>query len=117
MIRSNTHRPKGVHIALQASTHKSFKLRLVEHDISMQEAFEQFAKSIANGDQWAVRFLEKLNIMRVKNELASVGLSRKFNMRTRLTHPSELDTEALYSLIDEGEYSPVSRKGAHDEDV
>jgi hypothetical protein len=95
-------RPKGVHIKLDKSTHAHFKARLIHHNVSMQDAFETFAKLVAEGNHSANAIVERFVRMKIKEELASVGL--KFDRPIRKQRFVEnIDTNGLYDLIDEAD--------------
>ncbi len=94
-------RSKNVHVKLDRLTHTQFKSGLVTHGVSMQEAFEEFAKRFARGDRSAVRLVERMVRERVKSELAGVGLKPGLGRRRRILN--ELDHETLYDLINEDE--------------
>lgn len=98
--KSETIRDKGVHVKLDRQTHTSFKAKLVEHGLSMQEAFEEFARLVGSGNLTANNILERLIRNQVKAELATVGLKPSKRKPRRI---SELDAEGLYDLISEGE--------------
>jgi hypothetical protein len=98
--KSESIRTKGVHVKLDKSTHAAFKAKLVEYGLSMQEAFEEFARLVGSGNFSANNILERLIRRQIKAELATVGLKP---MKQRLRHVSELDANRLYDLINEGE--------------
>jgi hypothetical protein len=95
-------RSKNIHVKLDRLTHTQFKSGLVMHGVSMQEAFEEFAKRFAAGDRSAVRLIERMVRDRIKSELAGTGLKPGLPRRRRRVL-NELDHETLYDLINEGE--------------
>jgi hypothetical protein len=94
-------RCKGVHVKLDKETHANFKTRLIKHGVSMQEAFEEFARAVGADNLSANRLLEKMVRTKIKDELATVGL--KAPSRRKPRYLSELDDEKLYDLINEEE--------------
>ena len=94
-------RSKGVHVKLDKETHTDFKVKLIQHGVTMQDAFEEFARQVAMGNLSANRLIERFIRERAKAELASVGL--KPMGRTKQRFLRELDQEKLYDLINEGE--------------
>lgn len=115
-VKSETIRTKGVHVKLDRVTHANFKSQLAQHGLSMQEAFEEFARLVGSGSPSANNLLFRLIRSQVKEELESVGLKASPQRKPRRI--SELDPERLYDLIseeetDEAEVSP--RTGGRDE--
>ena len=94
-------RSKNVHVKLDRLTHTRFKASLVERGVSMQEAFEHFAKSVAEGNKSALRLVEQMKRQHVKDELAGTGLTPGVGRKRRAL--DELDPETLYDLINEEE--------------
>jgi hypothetical protein len=92
---------KHVHVKLDRLTHTRFKSNLVELGVSMQEAFEYFAKCLAEGNKSAVRLVEQIKRQRVKDELAGTGLKPGLGRKRRGL--GELDHDTLYDLINEEE--------------
>ena len=48
---------KSVHINLTKQTHKMFRSKLFDHDLSMQEVFELFASLVGHEDSRALEIL------------------------------------------------------------
>jgi hypothetical protein len=94
-------RCKGVHVKLDKKTHMNFKMRLVQHGLSMQEAFAEFARQVGNENLSANRLLEKLLRERVKEVLKDAGV--KPSRRRKPRYVTELDDDGLYDLINEVE--------------
>lgn len=90
-------RSTNVHVKLDKLTHTRFKSTLVEMDASMQEAFQWFAKCLAEGNRSAVRLVEQMKRERARAILAGTGL--KPGLRGRRRALNELDQETLYDLI------------------
>lgn len=102
MTTSSDIKCKGVHVKLDKDTHMNFRTKLIVHGISMQEAFEEFARMVGEGNLSANNLIEKMIRLRIKAELATVGLPGQPRKR-RPRHISELDDEGLYDLISESE--------------
>lgn len=100
-MKSESIKNKGVHVKLDKETHANFKSQLAQHGLSMQEAFEEFARLIGSGSASANNLLIRLLRREVKEELATVGLKPSSQRTTRRI--SELDPERLYDLINEEE--------------
>lgn len=96
---SESIRVKGVHVKLDKETHANFKSQLAQHGLSMQEAFEEFARLVGSGSASANNLLLRLLRREIKEELASVGL-KPSSQRTP-KRINELDPERLYDLINE----------------
>lgn len=114
-FKTDSIKVKGVHVKLDRETHANFKAQLVHRGLTMQEAFEEFARLVGSGSISANNLLDRLIRMQVKEELESVGLTYKPNRKPRRL--SELDPESLYDLINEDEdvKEDVPRDGGHDE--
>ena len=91
-----------MHVKLEKATHANFKTKLIEHGLSMQEAFERFAKLVGDGQPTANKLLESLIKERVKKELASMGMTPT---KRKLHHVNELNDERLYDLINEDPFA------------
>lgn len=114
----DTLRCKGVHVKLDKETHANFKIRLIQHGLSMQEAFAEFARLVGSDSAAANNLLVRMVKQQIKDELATVGLSPFRNRKPRRI--SELDDDGVYDLINEGEEEPDEAKlsphrGGHDE--
>jgi len=103
-------RCKGVHVKLDRLTHARFKMKLIEHGLTMQEAFESFARFIGDGNSSANNLLEKHIRTKLKEELAEVGITP---LRKRKTprYVSELSDAAIYDLIDRGDDDETTDTG------
>lgn len=117
-LKSDAIRTKGVHVKLDRATHANFKSQLAQQGLTMQEAFEEFARLVGTGNATAHNILDRLIRAQVKEELATVGL--KSTAKKRQRRLSELDPERLYDLINEGdleETSGLPLAGGHNEAV
>ncbi len=91
---------KNVHVKLDRAVHTVFKSTLVMNDLSMQEAFDAFARWIAKGNPGSKRWLSRLVSNRVRTELATVGLKPLKHLNPRALN---LNDETLYDLINEAD--------------
>ncbi len=85
---------KCVHLKLSKEVHSALRARLFMHGVSMQDAFDEFARQLVEGKKSASVILESLIDKKLKEAVAG-----KFQ-DSRNKKFSELDAEALYSLID-----------------
>lgn len=97
LLSENDVRCKGVHVKLDKQTHANFKTKLIQHELSMQDAFEEFARLVGSDNVSATRMLERLVRERVKQELVEAGVTPSKRSR----RVNELDHETLYDLINE----------------
>jgi len=88
---------KGVHVQLDKDTHAHFRKELFTAGLSMQEAFEYFAQLVAVGDHRVKRLLESYMTNKIRQEIEGT----KSPPRRELPNFGELDSEKLYSLINE----------------
>lgn len=100
-MSENDVRCKGVHVKLDKQTHANFKTKLIQHGVTMQDAFEEFARLLGSDNVSANRMMERFVRNRVRQELASMGVDPV----KRSKHVNELDHETLYDLINEEEES------------
>ena len=96
LLSENDVRCKGVHVKLDKQTHAIFKTKLIQHELSMQDAFEEFARLVGSDNVSATRMLERLVRERVKQELAEAGVTPNKRVSKRV---SVLDVETMYDLI------------------
>jgi len=110
---SDTTRTKGIHVKMDRETHAYFKARLAHLGLSMQEAFEEFARLVGSGSLSANRMMETLVKRRVNEEIREAGVRPIKHSRRRVR---ELDTDTLYDLINEGTDSDEgTQPGGHHE--
>lgn len=91
---------KCVHVKLDKEVHASLRAKLFQHNLSMQELFDEFAKLVASDDHKAGVIVERLVMRKVKEAID--GKPKKQRDRS----VNELDHDALYDLIEEGPNSP-----------
>lgn len=87
---------KCVHVKLDKEVHAALRARLFQHNLSMQEVFDEFAKLIASDDSRANRMLEQLVMRKVRDAIEGKP------KRVRERSVGELDHDTLYDLIEEG---------------
>lgn len=87
---------KCVHVKLDKEVHAALRARLFQHNLSMQEVFDEFAKLIATDDRSANRIVENLVMRKVKEAIEGKP------KRQRDRSVGELDHDTLYDLIEEG---------------
>lgn len=96
MVHSDLFRAKkGVHIKLDKEVHAAFRKKLLDHGVSMQETFNEFARLVAAGDRKGLKIVELYVKRRLREEIEK--------HTPRETNIDELDHDALYDLINEGE--------------
>lgn len=96
---------RGVHIKLTAETHKYFRMRLLEQGVTMQDAFEEFARLVGGGNASMNWVIDRLVQQQLQKELNSMGLDRAVKKKRRgyqSTRLRELDDNVLYDMINEG---------------
>jgi hypothetical protein len=88
---------KCIHVKLTKEVHAALRARLFQHGISMQDVFDEFARQVAEGSPRAIAIVDGL----VNRKLREVidGKPKK----RRIEGFGELDSEALYSLINRDE--------------
>jgi hypothetical protein len=86
---------KCVHIKLRKSVHLALRRELLAHGVSMQELFDAVASELVSGNKHALALLERVK---------EISLERLINGARRVdeTPVDELDSEALYKLIERG---------------
>lgn len=85
---------KGIHFQISKTTHAGLRAQLFKHNISMQEAFNEFARLVVAEDRTALRVVEgiaKRKLMGQLEEIKRLHFERP---------PDDLDKESLYHLID-----------------
>jgi hypothetical protein len=86
---------KCVHIKLEKEVHAAFRARLFRHGISMQEAFDEFAKQVSEGMRSANAIVETIINRKIK-EAIDGRVSKPPRKRESF---GELDSESIYNLI------------------
>lgn len=85
---------KCIHIKLDKSTHAAMRRELFQHNLSMQDVFDEFAKLLASGDRGAMGILNRLVIKKVNDKIAGLTPRRQLDRSI-----DELDHELLYNMI------------------
>lgn len=88
---------KGVHVKLDKAVHAALRSKMFFYDLSMQQVLEEFAKLVAVGDHRATKIVENLVMRNLQHSID--GRPKK----QRDHRVDELDHDALYNLIEEGE--------------
>lgn len=88
---------KGIHIELLKEVHTTFRMKLLEHELSMQEVLNEFAALVAIEDQRAMKIIENLTAKKMKARLEGRPIHSRGN------EIGELDREAVYNLIEKHE--------------
>jgi hypothetical protein len=88
---------KDIHVKLTKEVHSSLRAELFKRGISMQEAFNEFARLVGDGDNRALRILDSFVVKKLRSQLEDarrdvVGLSD--------SQLGELDRNTLYHLIE-----------------
>lgn len=87
---------KCVHVKLEKSTHAAFRTQLFNHNLSMQEVFDEFAKLVVRGDSRTQKIIEDIVVRKVEAQIDG-----KITRRRRKKKPvNENDRDVLYSMIE-----------------
>lgn len=86
---------KCVHVKLDKEVHAALRAKLFQHNLSMQEVFDEFAKLFAGDDRRAESIVENLVKRKVKEAIEGKP------KRPRDRSVGELDHDALYDLIED----------------
>lgn len=100
---------KCINVKLDKEVHASFRFKLLERGITMQDAMDEFAKLIADDDQRALGIVERLVVRKAKAELTAMSEPKDHSRKL-----SELDAEALYNMINDGEKDDGDDQGRGD---
>lgn len=93
---------KCVHVKLEKSTHAAFRTQLFNHNLSMQEVFDEFARLIVRGDSRAQKIIENLIVRKVEAQIdGKLGhLKQKQKQKQKKKPVNENDRDLLYSIIE-----------------
>lgn len=86
---------KCIHVKLDKDVHASLRAKLFQHNLSMQELFNEFAKLVVSDDHKAGIIIERLVMRKVREAIDGKP------KRSRDRSINELDHDALYDLIEE----------------
>jgi len=93
---------KSIHFKLDKDVHLALRAKLFRYNITMQELFDEFARLVATDASKAQSIVESIVNKRIKSTLAN-GTLRKKRIYNRKEVFNEMDTEALYNMINESE--------------
>lgn len=96
---------KDVHVKLTKEVHSGFRTELFKRGISMQEAFNEFARLVSNGDNRVLRVLDSFVVKKLHSQLEDA----RRNVKQPDVELGEFDCDTLYNLIE--------NKGENDEAV
>lgn len=94
---------KCIHVKLNKDVHVALRSRLFRNNLSMQEVFNEFAKSIVSDETYATKIIENIVMRKVRALIEGRPLRQKSDLDQRI---SELDHDVLYDLIEEGTTDP-----------
>ncbi len=94
---------KAVHIKLSRLIHHNFRVKLLQHDVTMQEAFEEFARLIGEDNGPAMRIIEHIVNEHIKEELKNTQLKGPKTSRRKPSKLKELDNDRLFDIIRENQ--------------
>jgi arginine deiminase len=86
---------KCIHFKLSKEVHHALRAKLFEHNISMQELFDEFAQSVVADAYKGRWFIDSIVNRKIKEAL---GTSKK---KKKSGGMSELDSDTLYSIINQ----------------
>lgn len=91
-----------IHFKISKDVHLALRAKLFKYDISMQLLFDEFARLVATDSPKAQSIINLILNKRIKSTLANSPLKKKrpYNRKETL---SDIDTEALYNMINEME--------------
>lgn len=85
---------KCVHVKLTKEVHAALRARLFQHNLSMQEAFDEFAKQVVEGTRSGNIMIEAIVNRKLKE-----AIEGKVSKSSKNEGFGELDSESLYHLI------------------
>lgn len=95
---------KGIHVKLERDVHNTLRIKLFQHNLSMQEIFDEFARLYAADDPRASKIVDDLILRKVRafieNSPAYSPIKNRRTSRVSKTI-SELDHDMLYNMINE----------------
>lgn len=93
---------KCVHVKLEKETHAALRSKLFHHGISMQEAFDEFARQVVAGRANGLNIIAAIN---KRHLLEALNCKPKIALRSRRHGDdrgfNELESESLYNLLSE----------------
>lgn len=100
---------KSIHLNIDKQLHAAFRSKLFFQDVSMQAAFEEFARAYVNDDVHAAAIMDGL-VLRVLGLKVEMGMSDAAVRAAENKRISELDVNSIYDLIDRGSDGSVTIK-------
>jgi hypothetical protein len=88
---------KCIHFKLSKEVHLALRAKLFQHNISMQELFDEFARMVVEGTYKGQFVIDSIVNRKVKEAL---GVVKKKKKRERM---GELDSDTLYSIINQSQ--------------
>ena len=92
------HESKCIHIKMRKDTHTALRMLLFKHGISIQEILNEFASQLVLGSNSSRRIMESAAHRKLRETLESTASPRS----KQQTSFGELDSDTLYSLINNG---------------
>ena len=99
---------KSVHVKFTKEMHAALRMKLFQSGLTMQDLFFYAAQRALGDGPDAEKFLTKISKLKMQRALSEIrGRSAKF-------HIGELDSETLYSLMDDqnGKQQDVDEEAA-----
>jgi arginine deiminase len=87
---------KCVHFKINKEVHFALRAKLFKHNISMQELFDEFARTIASDSPKAQTFIDSVVSKKLKQALSGERKRRKEPV-------GDFDAETLYNVINGSE--------------
>lgn len=88
---------KGLHVKMIKEVHSGFRTELFKRGLSMQEAINEFARLISDGDNRALRILDNFVVRKLRNQLED---ARRDVEQKNDASFGEFDRDTLYNLIE-----------------
>jgi hypothetical protein len=85
---------KCVHFKISKEVHFALRAKLFKHNISMQELFDEFARSVASDTPKGQAFIDS-----IVNKKLKQAISGEISRRRKKEPMGDFDTETLYNMI------------------
>jgi hypothetical protein len=89
---------KCVHVKLDKDVHAALRTKLFQHNLSMQEVFDEFAKLVASDDRSAERIVENLVMRKVREAIDGKPKRRSEKTVNELDHDAQKLTIAVGAI-------------------
>lgn len=99
-----------VHIKIPREVHATIKEKITSYNVTMQDLFQEYAIEIAENHEKIEKAMQKISNRKMLNSLISESKAMRGKRRTRSLMLSDLDSNMLYSLLEETE------KNGHEDD-